>query len=343
MSSEVAALERDVLRDLCEHARLKPSPPRALVRSPEAYTALQRGRRAMRQQTAPSLKAAIEEFHKAIELEPDYAEAWVALGYAHGRQAVIGVVPTRDGVQQEKVETQKALMLDGTLAEGHFQLAMVASVAGDEAGYDREIQRALELDPNFARAWLDRADKLVMQKRFEEAESLYQRARSLDPMSPGVMSSYAVHLFLMRRYDQAAAILFNQTEQFPEYVNGIAQLALVYSYMGRHEDALTQIERADLTMNPNFVVWKGIVLARAGRVPEARAIAQQVDDSARARFYPPYYRAVLHAQLGERDAAFLLLEQAKLTGEWEMARLPYDPGFDPLRADARFAVLTAAR
>jgi predicted Zn-dependent protease len=48
----------------------------------------------------------------------------------------------------------------------------------------------------------------VLQKKFAEADILYQRARSLDPMSPSVMASYAVHLFNMRQYERAASILF---------------------------------------------------------------------------------------------------------------------------------------
>jgi hypothetical protein len=109
--------------------------------------------------------------------------------------------------------------------------------------------------------------------------------------------------------------------------------------MGRHEDALAQIERASPAMNPNFLAWKGMILARAGRVAEARAIADQVDDAAKARFMPPYYRAMLRAELGERDAAFALLEEAKREGDWQTSRLRYDPGFDALRGDARFAAL----
>jgi hypothetical protein len=109
--------------------------------------------------------------------------------------------------------------------------------------------------------------------------------------------------------------------------------------MGRHQDAVAQIERVDPAMNPNFLVWKGVVLARAGRVREAQAIADQVDNAARARFYPPYYRAILHAELGQRDTALSLLEEAKHNGDWQMARISVDPGFDSLRDDPRFAAL----
>ncbi len=338
--SEAALLQRDIAGDLCDRAGRTAPPRRIQTRNPAAYAAYQKGLHAVSQHDAPSLKAAIEYFHQALELDPNYAEAWAGLSGAHGRQAVIGVVPTREGMRQQQAEAAKAISLDESLPEPHYFLAMASLSTGDRETYDRELTRALQLDPNYAQAWLERADRLVLQKRFAEADELYQRARSLDPMSPHVMSSYALHLYLMRQYDRAVSIYNSQIAQFPEWVNGAAYLAFVYSFMGRHADAVAQIERANPKMNPNFAVWKGVVLARAGRVAEARAIAEQTDDGAKARYFPPYYRAMLHAALGDRDVALALLEQAKHDGDWQLAWAPYDPGFDSLRGEVRFQGLT---
>jgi len=80
------------------------------------------------------------------------------------------------------------------------------------------------------------------------------------------------------------------------------------------------------------------VLARAGRTAEARAIADQADERAKGRFVATYYRAQVRAAIGERDAAFSLLEKGLRDDEW-LPWLSYDPGFDPLRSDPRFAAL----
>jgi Tfp pilus assembly protein PilF len=328
-----------VVGDVGERVGLKLAPWRVPTRNPEAYAACQKGGYALKQPSAPHLVEAIEYFHKAIELDPEYAEAWAGLAQAHGRQAVIGIVPTIEGTQQEKAEAEKAIALDETLAAPHFTLAMTALATGDRATYERELTRALQLDPNFALGWLERANLLLFEKKFAEADRLYQRARSLDPMSPHVMTSYALHLGLMRQYDHAVSVFNSQIAQFPEYGEGVAYLALEYSYMGRHADALAQMKRANPAINPNLLIWKGVVLARAGRVAEARAIAAQTDDAAKVRYFPPYFRALLHAALGERDVALALLEEAKHDGDWQLAWAPYDPGFDVLRGDPRFAAL----
>src|SRR5256885_8008687 len=39
----------------------------------------------------------------------------------------------------------------------------------------------------------------------------------------------------------------------------------------------------------------------------------------KVRYFPPYYRALLDAALGDRDVALSLLEQAKRNGDWQLA------------------------
>jgi len=305
----------------------------------QAYEAYQNGQRQLRFQTAPALQLAIAYFHQAIDLDPGYARAYVGLATAHGRQAVYGIVPNRAANEQELAELHKAVALDDSLPDAHFELAMVASSRHDQAEYQRQLARTLELDPNFAPAHLERAKQFLFRGKFAEADEAYQRARSLDPMSPGIPSSYAVHLLLVRQYEHSRSILFNLTQQFPDYPNATAYLAVAYSYLGRHDDALAAIEQAKPSNNPNVLVWKGIMLARAGRAGDAKRIANVADDLARSRFLPNYYRAQLRANLGERETALSMLERGKAAGEWQLAWLPYDPGFDPLREDPRFKAL----
>jgi serine/threonine protein kinase/tetratricopeptide (TPR) repeat protein len=328
----------ELVADLCATLGVKLAPRRPATGSPEAYQAYLRGRHELQQQTAPALKKAIEHFNRAIALDPEFALAYAWLAQAHGRQAVLRVVPAYAGIRQERAEALKALSLDDSLPDAHWNLALIASFNGDDAEYERHAARVLELDPNFAPAYVERANRLATRQRFAEADAAFEKARELDPMSPGPRSSYAMHLHLVRRNEQALPLLLNLTEQFPDYANAYPYLAIVYSYLGRHEEALAAIAHATPESNPNLPLWKGIVLARAGRTSEARVIADQADERAKVRYVGTYYRAQVRAAIGDRDAAFSLLEQGLRNDEW-MQRLSYDPGFDPLRSDPRFAAL----
>jgi TolB-like protein len=336
--ANVPGLENELVADLCAKLGLKLPPRRPATGDPEAYQAYLRGRHEALRQTAPALKKAIGHFHRAIELDPEFALAYAWLAHTHGRQAVLRIVPARDGIRQERAEALKALSLDDSLPDAHWALALIASFEGDDAEYERRMARVLELDPNFAPAYIGRANLLVFRQRFDEATAAFEKARELDPMSPGLRSSYAMHLHLARRNEQALPLLLSLTEQFPDYANAYPILAIVYSHLGRHEDALATIAHAPPENNPIMPLWKGILLARAGRTDQARAIADQADEMAKVRFVATYYRAQVRAALGERDAAFSLLEKGLRDDEW-MQWLSFDPGFDPLRSDPRFASL----
>jgi len=336
--ASVPGLEDQLVTDLCARLGLKLPPRRPATRSPEAYQAYLRGRHELLRQTAPSFKKAIEHFNHAIALDPEFALAYAWLANTHGRQAVFRVVTARDGIRQQRAEALKALSLDDSLPEAHWNLALIAAFNGDDAEYDRHEARVLELDPNFAPAYIERANRLLLHRRFDEANAAFETARELDPMSPQLQSSYAMRLHLVRRHEQSMLLLLNLTEQFPDYANAYPFLAIVYSHLGRHEDALATIAQATPESNPNVPLWTALVLARAGRTAEARAMADQADERAKVRFVATYYRAQVRAALGEKDAAFSLLEQGVRDDEW-MPWLSYDPGFDSLRSDPRFAAL----
>ena len=336
--SNVVGLEEEVAGDLSAELRRELAPRGPPTNNPEAYQAYLRGRHELHKQTIPALKNAIGHFHRAIELDPEFALAYAWLAQAHGRQAVFRAVPARDGIRQERAEAMKALSIDESLPDAHWALALIASFNGDDAEYERRAARVLQLDPNFAPAYVENANRLIHQKRFEEAQASFEKARELDPMSPALLSSYAMQLHLVGRNEQALPLLLNLIEQFPDYANGYPFLALVYSYLGRHDDALASMARVISGTNPNLLVWKGLVLARAGRLIEARAIADHADELARGRFVSTYYRAQLRAALGDKDIALSLLEKGLREDEW-MKWLPYDPGFGPLHGDPRFAEL----
>ena len=333
---DLVALEEEIARDLCEEVRLELSPRANRDPRPEAYEAYLRGKREVGKETVQALRKGIEYFNQAMQLDPDYALPHAALGLIYGRQALLGIGPTRDCVMQLVALAQCALSVDELLPEGHYALAVAAEIRGDMEEFERRIARVLDLNPNFAQAYTERANMLVVARRFEEAEAAFQKARQLDPLSPRVLTSYGGRLGILGQFERALTVLRSATEQFPDYGNGYPYLAMISSYAGRNEDALEAIEHARVETNPNVLVWKGIIFARAKRLTEARAIADEADDYARTRFLMTYYRAQLRAQLGDRDAAFALIAEGISARDWFYDWLTSDPGFDILRDDPRF-------
>jgi tetratricopeptide (TPR) repeat protein len=341
--TDIIALEQEIARDLCAEVRLKVAPAAPHASKPEAHAAYLRGCAEVRHETAQRMLKGIEHFHHAMEVDPEYALPYAALALVHGRAVRVGLAPMRESVRQQVALANNALALDEALPEAHWDLALAALLVEDMAEYERRVARVLELNPNFAPAHVERANQLVLAERYEEAEAAHQYARTLDPLSPRVLLTYAAHLGWMRQFERADELNRATMEQFPESINARAYCALVTAYAFDEEEGLAMILGVPTDANPMFDLFKGMILAWNGKLDEARAIAQRTDELAKSRYVVPFYRAALHTALGNTDTAFALIEHGIREGDYWFRWLPYVAGFDPLRSDPRFAEMLRMR
>ena len=80
---------------------------------------------------------------------------------------------------------------------------------------------------------------------------------------------------------------------------------------------------------------------RQHRTDEARDVLRTLEAIGRERYVPAYAIALVHAGLGDPDAAFEWLERAFQTGDVHLLFVPADPKWDVFRADSRMHALIA--
>src|SRR4029453_3777761 len=135
------------------------------------YQLYLKGRYYWNKRTAESLNKGIEYFHQAIDKDPNYALAYAGLTDSYsllGSQT--GGLSPKEIFSKAKAAAVKALAIDDTLAEAHAALALVnLRYDWDWSATEREIKRAIALNPNYATTYHWYADYLVVMGRLDEA------------------------------------------------------------------------------------------------------------------------------------------------------------------------------
>jgi eukaryotic-like serine/threonine-protein kinase len=338
MQSEVArAIAGEISVQLTpqEQARFERSRPVNTA----AYEAYLRGLYHWNFHTPEELQKAIVEYNRAIEIDPGYALAYVALSNTYHLLPFNADTAPREAFPKAKEAALKAIELDPQLAEAHSSLALVlGQYEWDWAGAEREHKRALELGPNSPSALMYYVELLSLQGRHDEAISVASRGRELDPVAGAVGLQLSRAYFHARQYDRAAQSFLQFLEINPRFWPLHLYLGQVYEQQGHYAKALAELRQAQgPTMQATSLI--GQVYALSGQKPEAEKILRELILRSKSAYLPPTYIARIYAGLGQKDEAMAWLEQGYAARDSHLEFLKVDPTLDALRSDTRFAEL----
>jgi len=345
--SGVLAVQREIAKEISSNLRLKLSGAeqnrvtKHYTESAEAYQLYLKGRFYWNKRTGEALKKAIEYFQQAIEKDPNYALAYAGLADAYGLLPAYSAGAPQDIFPKAKAAAKKALELDETLAEAHTSLAKVLFYDWNLAESNREFQRAIELNPNYATAhqWYGNGNLRVMG-RFDEAIAEMKRAQELDPLSLVINSDVGLTYISARQYDQAIEQLRKTTELDQGFYYAHWNLGRAYEMKGSLREALAEYRKArQLTDDPRTLAMLGHGLAVSGKRDEALRTLDQLKEMAKQRYVSAYSFAIVYVGLGEKDEALQWLERDYQDRDFELTSLKVDPLLDSLRSDPRFADL----
>jgi len=308
----------------------------------EAQKLYKAGRYFVTRRTAEGLRQAIERFERAVRLAPGYALAWAEMADSYSLLNWY-VEPPPDGAwASAKQAALRAVEADDSLSEAHASLGFVLfNYERDFAGAERELRRAIELNPENAVARRWHAFNLSAMGRHDEAAAEIGKARELAPNSPVIATALANILLNARRFDEAEAACRDALDLDPGSISAHIILRWSYEMRGLCDDALAvyEQERAFAGDTPTTRAKQAHVLASCGNAEEARALLSELVARREREWVTAYEIAVINSLLGERDAAFSWLARAEQEHSVGLTYLRVDPRLDNLRADPRFAEL----
>jgi TolB-like protein len=347
---DVLALQGEVARDVANRIQVKLTPrERAGLSSfrpvnPEAHEAYLRGVYFWNQRTQQGLEKSIEYFNQAAQKDPGYALPYAGLANTYNSLGMYWHFIPREIYPKARAAALKALVLDETSGEAHAALGLYKSnYDWDLLGADRELRRAIELNPGYAFAHVWRADAVLSKmERHAEALAELDRARELDPTSLIVSDQRGWVLYMARRYDEAIRQFRKTLELEPRFPHAHCWLGRAYLQKGMLQEGLAELEEAASLPggdSPLFRPWLGYGYARCGKRAEALKIVERMNALEQKSFASPSGIAAIYCGPGQEDDALAWLERA-----WQERDpgLPYaniEPAFDPLRSDTHFKEL----
>ncbi|HAF21367.1 MAG TPA: hypothetical protein DCK93_00390 [Blastocatellia bacterium] len=348
--ADIFEVQEEIAREISEMLRMKltGAEKKQLVKryteNSKAYQLYLKGRFFWAKRTPESLKKGIDCFQQAIDVDPDYALAYVGIAdcYIHrGGGASIGLRPS-EGMAKAKVATQRALSLDDTLAEAHTSLAYVKLLYDwDWQASEKEYQRAIELNPKYTEAHHSYSHYLTAMGRSEESLAESLRSLELEPLDLLMNVHLAWHYLMAREPDLAVTQLHKTLELEANSFQAHLYLGQAYEFMKLYEDAVVELQRAKglSEASTEALAALGHAYATLGRREDAQSILNRFEQLSREVYVSPYLIATVHLGLEEKDKAFESLEKAFVERDQWMIYLKVDPIFDTLRTESHYAEL----
>jgi TolB-like protein len=342
------AFQRELSTTIAQQIKLRLSPERldALARrqahNPEAYDAYLQGRYYWNLFTPTTTRKAIECYLRATQLDPNYALAWSGLADAYASSPIHADARTRDVWEKARTAAEQAVAVEPALAETQTSWGFVKFwLDWDWAEAEAAYRRAITIDPNYSLVY--RLLGIVLGHaghREEEARQAMERARAIDPLQAMHHALSAQVAFLGRDFHAALEFARQAAVVLTDFWIANLQMAQAYEQLGENALALEALSRGGVGgENSKVISLRGYVLAKMGRVNEAREVLRTLETLARERYMPACAIAMVHTGLGEFDNAFTWLERAVEEHDVHLSSLPADPKWDGLRGDSRFKKL----
>jgi TolB-like protein/DNA-binding winged helix-turn-helix (wHTH) protein len=344
--SDLLQVQSDISRKVSERLRLRltGAEQKLLTKrdtnNSEAYRVYLKGRYHLDKRTERDVAKSTEYFQQAVDLDPNYALAYAGLADSYFVMGALAGRLPKEVMSKAKTAAARALQLDEYSAQAHASFGwLLMFYDHDWPGAERELKRALELDPDSAIIHQYYAFCLATRGRFDEALRESRQALELDPLSLFINRSAGTILYCARQYDQAIDQLRRTTELDPNFRHAYDWLVKAYETKGLYDKAV----EADIKQRE---VAGGYLQETAPLLRKAYAVAgwngywhKALEITNKNSNHDPYLLALIHLRLGERKLALEWLERACEEHICELSTMKVNPEFDTLRAEPRFQEL----
>ncbi len=342
---DVFAVQDEISRSIVEALKLKLGGEGEHLVAPaknlDAYTTYLKGRFHFNKFSEAALRKALELFQSALLQDPSFARAYAGIADVWCDLADDWVAPD-DAYPRAKAAAERALQRDPALADAMISIGKV--LCWHEWKFTdgvQSLERAVELAPNNSEAQWVLGTALPLIGRLPAGLDAVRRAVALDPLRVEYAGWLTRFLVYSKEYDAALAQGKDIFEIDDQYERGFVWMGSAYLALRQPETALEYFQRGQ-AMSRSVRSYDAMIvraLAALDRREEAEEILSRLEAESRQHYVRSEYLAMGHAALGNMDRAFDSLERAYQARSAGLIYLHLDPGYEPLRNDARYTEL----
>jgi eukaryotic-like serine/threonine-protein kinase len=334
-SADMLTIQDDIVRDLCDSIRavlsrqpwslradestgeLRLGRLRRHSQEPDAYHAFKRGQHLWRSCFEGGWRPAIEHFQHAIDRDPQFALAHVALASAYNFLGFYSLIKPNLAFAVAGRAAERALAIDPTLGSAWIEVAL-SKFGGewDWDGSEQAFRRGLALDSENPLAHVHYSWLLMLLGREDAAVAEAQRGHALAPSSRLVAGARAQTMYVGGRYDDAIALCSDSLRFDPNYVFAVHVRGLCYLARSMRDSAVRDLEHAAaLTRRaPFYLGILGHCYGAFGMRDEAHRLIDELNQPAADVYVPPQCYVFIYAGLGERERALEYQDRAYQDG-----------------------------
>jgi tetratricopeptide (TPR) repeat protein len=284
---------------------------------PEAYSEFMRGRYLSYGSTTAESERALEHFRKAIQIDPNFAEAYAAIANEKIVQAMFSTATRSEIFDEARTAVQSALAIDPNLAAAYRSDGSIKFYGDwDFNGAEKSYQKALELDPNDANNYIRYSAKLAALGKFDKAVELANKAVALDPVSISSLHNLGWVNLVAQHFEASEEAFARALELHPNWIWGHIKKSYAHMYQGECEEALKLIQKAEELIKDGWgseLIQCTIAFTNAhcGNRDKVKQVIdrflQHVDENG---YKDPYAVSCIYLQNDDFDKAFEWEERA---------------------------------
>jgi TolB-like protein/Tfp pilus assembly protein PilF len=244
------------------------------TRNLQALDAYLLGRQRMALRSRSGLTEAVQSFSTALQLDPDYAPAYLGLADATLLLRNYGHIGLAEALDVAGPALDKTLALDAGLGGAYASLGLMRNLQGDPLGAAAAFEQAIAIEPNEAKAYHWYGDILIFSIGDPEAAiPKLEAARRLDPLSPVIVVTLGQAHAETGNLVEAIDLYHRAIEIDPDYLSTYTLLGMAYMALGDSETAAFWFDRGEAKWPGEFGAAFGKAFLHRARGDEEKAVA----------------------------------------------------------------------